>query len=288
MADAFRNIISIGDSSAIKPISDKTLSISIHPDGLAYVVFDEADYAYLALEEVEFLQNTNEEFPAEALANHIQTNTLLKQPFKKTHLTYFTPHFVLVPEKAYSPDQKKNLFRLCSQLPESHQLLDDRLNILNARGIYPIPKQLLSLIKQKFPDCRLRHHGSVLIETVLAAMNIESLHAEMILSVYKSHFEILLFENQKLTLYQSFKYQTFDDLLYYLFFVLEKHNLSANEKNLLIIGKLALDTPEYLTLSSFFKKVIFPERNDAFQYSKDFEKTPSHFYYTLINLVACG
>lgn len=288
MEDIFRNIISVSDSTAIKTFSDKTLSISIYPGGLAYAVFDEAKYIYLALEELELQQKTSENITSETLESLFQTNSLLKHSFKKTHLTYFTPQLVLIPEKAYDPGQKENIFSLCAQLPESHQLLDDRLNILDAHGIYPIPKQLLSVIKQKFPDYRLRHHGSVLIESTLAAMDIESLHADIVLFVYKSYFEMLLFENQNLSLYQSFHYQAFDDLLYYLFYVLEKYNLSANEKSLLIMGKLALDTPQYITLSSFFKNVAFSERNDAFQYSKAFEKIPLHFYYTLLNLIACG
>ncbi len=287
-ANTFRNIISISDSSAIKTLSDKDLSINIRPDGIAFTIFDEVNYSYLALEDLEFQQNNMGAIPVETLETLIQTHSLLNRPVKKTHLSFFSPQLVLIPEKDYDPNRKENIFSLCSQIPETHLILDDRLNILDARALYAIPKQLLSLINQKFPNHRLRHHGSVLIETILAAMNIESQHADMVISVASSHFEMLLFDNQKLTLYRSFQYQTFDDLLYYLFYVLEKHNQSVNEIKLLIMGKLALDTPEYDILSGFFKKVSFPERSDAFKYSKAFDKIPSHFYYTLLNLVACG
>lgn len=288
MADAFRNIIQSSDTPAIKKYSDKILSISIRPDGVALIVFDSENYTYLAIEEYELPTNNHETISLEALTKLVQTNHLLNQTYKKTHITCFTPNLVLVPAKAYNPKQKDELYSFCVSVDESQEILADNLNNLNAFGLYGIPKDLSFFFKKTFPDHRLKHHGSLFIETTLAVFSIESLIADVVIHVNKTYFEILLIEKQKLKFYQSYHFLAFDDLLYYMLNVLEQHNMHANEKHIMIMGNLDMDSHEYEILSGFFKNVSFPERNDVFQYSKTFEEIPGHFYYTLINLVACG
>lgn len=288
MAQAYRNIISISEKSTIVKPSDQTLSVNLDPDGLSFALLDEGKFTYLALEDYQINSPAIETDGIGILNDIINSSSLLNASFKKISISCFTSELVLVPAKAYDPIQNKQVFTFCAPLPENHRIMTDKLNILDAWGLYSISEELNSFFEKKFPGHRLKHSGSVFIESTLAAQYLEEWKTDIVIHIKDTYFEIILLENQKLLLYQSFKYYTFDDLLYYMFYVLQEYNMDAATKNLLIMGKVSLDTKTFVTLASFFKKVSFPERNDAFQYIRAFEEIPSHFYYNLLNLVACG
>ncbi len=290
MPGSFRNIIRVSDTSTFEPLTNQTLSIGLFPDGFVFAVLDDDHYRYIALEEYAiplknaflqpdvFLQ----------LESFIRTHPILKTGFQKVHCAYYSPQLILIPEAVYDENRIKDYFTFCASLPGNHKLFSDRMNILNARGIYAVPENLSHFFEKMFPGYHLKHHGTVLAESALAGQKLEPWQADAVIHVRNSHFEILLIDKQQLIYYQSFSYQAFDDVLYYLFYTLEQHKLDATKMSVLLMGKLAMDTAEYDTLVNFFRKITFPERNDVFQYSEAFERIPSHFYYNLLNLVTCG
>ncbi len=290
MSGSFRNIIQVSEKSAHEPEKNKTLSIGFFPDGFVFAVLNNDSYRYVALEEYHILAKHGDppQDYFQQLERFCKTHPILNKTFQKVHCVYYTPQLVLIPEEVYDDNLKEDYFGFCACMQKDNKIIADRLNILDSRGIYAVPDQLCRFLESSFPGYRLKHHGVVLIESTLAAQKLEPWQADAVIHLRKNHFEILLIDNQRLTCYQSFSCKAFDDVLYYLFYVLGQHKLDATNLHLLLMGELAMDTAEYDTLASFFKKVTFPERNDVFQYSDAFENVPAHFYYNLLNLITCG
>lgn len=291
MSGSFRNIIQVSNKSAYEPATNKTLSIGFFPDGFVFAVLDNDDFQYIALEDYAILPSEHASPQQDfflRLETFIRNHPILSLPFQKAYLAYYTPELILVPEDVYDDDHKHEYFSFCATLPKDHKLVGERMNILNARGIYAVPDDLLGFFEKMFPGVRMKHHGVVLIESTLAALKLEPRQVDLVVHLRKTHIEVLLVHKQQLKYYQSFSYQAFDDVLYYVFYVLEQHALDASKLYMLLMGSIAMDTYEYQTLAGFFKRVSFPERNDVFKYTEKFDNIPAHFYYTLLNLVACG
>ncbi len=290
MSGSFGNIIQVSDKSVYEPATSKTLAIGLLPDGLVFAALDNDDFRYIALGEYSTPSVnacSRQEFFLQ-LENFIRNHPILKLSFQKVYFAHYTPELILVPEDVYDDKHKPEYFSFCATVPKDHKLIGERMNVLNARGIYVVPNDLFCFLETMFPGFRMKHHGAVLIESSLAAQKLEPRQADAVVHLRNTHFEILLIDKQQLNYYQSFSYKAFDDVLYYLFYVLEQHQLDASNMHILLMGKLAMDTNEYQTLASFFKKVTLPERNDVFKYSDKFDNIPSHFYYNLLNMVTCG
>ncbi len=290
MSGSFRNIIKVSDKSAYEPEINITLSIGLFSDGFVFATLDNDNFRYLALEEYaipSINSDTRQEFFLQ-LESFIRKHPVFNTTSTKVYFAYYTPQLVLIPEDFYDEKRKQVYFGFSATMPKDHKLIVERMNILNARGIYAVPDDLTCFLEKNFRGYRLKHHGAALIESTLAAQKLESWQADAVIHIRKDHFEIILLDNQQLAYYQSFSWQAFDDVLYYLFYVLEQHKLDAAKMHVLLMGKLAMDTHEYETLSGFFNKVTLPHRNDVFHYSEKFDSIPSHFYYNLLNLVICG
>lgn len=290
MYGSFQNIIQIRDKSAYEPATNKTISIGFFPDGFVFAILDNDNFRYLALEEYTISSNNSihsKKFFSQ-LETFIRSQPVLNTTFKNTYIALYTPELVLIPEDVYDENRKQTYFHFCAKMPKDHILIGERMNILNARGIYSVPDDLICFLRKNFPGYRLKHHAVALIESTLAAQKLEPWQVDAVMHLRNKHFEIILLDNQQFTYYQSFSYQAFDDVLYYLFYVLEQHKLDASNMHMLLMGDYAMDAQEFQTLASFFKKVSLPERNDVFKYIKKFDNIPSHLYYNFLNIVTCG
>ncbi|TVR40308.1 MAG: DUF3822 family protein [Bacteroidia bacterium] len=284
------NILSISDPVNHKGNEQKLfLSIGFLPDGFLYAILDADAYRYIALEEFKIADKTSGfNHYLSDIQTIISENPLLNKSFQKVFVYYHSPGLVLIPQKIYREQEKDQLYGMCVTPDEEGQIRVDSLNILKAKGLYVIPQKISSLLHQFFPECRIRHYGTALIESILASQKLERWQADMVIHLNETHIEILLLENQSLLFYRSFNIQFFDDVLYHAFYVLEKFGWNAGDLHTVFLGKIAMDSREYETVRDLFGKVSFPDRNDAYRYARAFDDVPYHYYYNLLNLNSCG
>ncbi|MDR4989258.1 MAG: DUF3822 family protein [Bacteroidales bacterium] len=289
MPVSLRNIVRLGDTSAYEPAPGKIVSIGLMPDGFLFALLDQKKFCYIALEEYRLEQEEDGETALISLMDEwLQQHPLSAIPFEQVHVSYFSPRLVLIPGGLFVAGNEETYYTFCSEKPPDTQLVKDHLNVLSAFGLYAVPDSIIKFLNSNFRNYRLKHSGSNFIESVLAAQRIESWQADIIINIKNSFIELLLFTKQQLQYYKSFYRKNFDDVLYYLFLVMEQSGRDASKQQLLIVGELAMDTPEFEMLSKFFPNPGFVRRNDAFLYSGDFDTIPAHYYYNLLNLVSCG
>ena len=88
----------------------------------------------------------------------------------------------------------------------------------------------------------------------------------MFVHIADSHFEIIVIQNQKLILYNSFEYQTSEDFLYYLLFTAEQLHLNPESMKLFFLGKCTES-------DELYKKAYQYVRNTTLLDVSDLQKT---------------
>lgn len=290
MSGSFRKSISIVDE-IFSPDSedDLILSMEILPDGLSYAILDTDHYRYLVLEHYTLADN----IPGllmdyDRLQSLFDQIALFKGSFQKAHVAYFSNHLVLLPDNISGFDDQRSLLQYSCQLPDNHAVKSDRLNNMNGFGVYSFPNWLLHLLESYFPFYRLRHTGSIFIESMLSMLHIENQNPDIVLHIRRSSFDIMWLHNKKLMFHHIYSFRQFDDLLYLLFFVMKQFGLKASEQHLMLAGDISLDSGRYKRLSSYFKRVSFAIRSDIYHYGNGFDNIPHHDFFTLLNMNACG
>jgi hypothetical protein len=268
---------------------NEILSIELLPDGFSYAIMDADRFRYVVLEHVEAdrmtgLKALNYQF----LQSLIDQLPWLKRSFQKTYIAYFSEQLVLLPGELSGFDDQKSLLQYACRVADDHTFKSDRLNNLDGFGVYSFPSWLLHLLEACFPFYRLRHSGSIFIESMLSLVKLENKCPDLILNVRRFSYDMMWLDNGKLAFYRSFPYQQFDDLLYLLFFTLKQFDLKAADMQVMLAGDISLDSSHFTRLSSYFGEVYFSGRNDMYRYGQAFDNLPHHFYYTLLNMNACG
>ena len=105
--------------------------------------------------------------------------------------------------------------------------------------------------------------------------------------VLPNSFQITVVKNQQLELYNTFNYQTSEDFIYYLLFVLNQLNIKNDETTIRLTGEVDKNSAIYDMLFKYINTIEFCELPNDLNYSYVFEQTQKHYHYSLFNLYLC-
>ncbi|MEE4178075.1 MAG: DUF3822 family protein [Bacteroides sp.] len=289
MSGPFRKTVSIVDKDFL-PGSERNeiLSIELSLDGFSFAILDPRHFKYLMLESYRFDPGSSQDDFPEQLENFIRDYPLLLGSFERISIAWYQPQYTLIPADLFLYAGKDDYHQFTGDFPQGYELKADKLNNLGAYGIYPFPETIRKRLEFLYPAHRIRHTATVFVESLLSSFRLGEVRADLAIYVNQGHFELLLFEGDRLVFYNSFAYQAFDDLMYFLFYVLEQFELDASQVEAILAGDISLDSKEYAYLAQYFKKAGFVSRSDVYKYSPAFDAVPHHGFFNLLHLNTCG
>ncbi len=290
MQNANNNKVCSLIDESFKPgfINKNFLTIEISNNFLSYCILDTSKYQYRLIESFVFEENYNNEALPSKFEEIVTSNEYLLSDFERVTLLYTSQHNVLMPSELFFEKEKDKYLEFNYNKPGNQTTCYEKLHNLQAYSIYTIPNKLKQKFDEYFKTYRLRHFSSVLIESILYDIKNNDLKADIIINIQTGNFEIIILDGSKLLFYNSFKYKTWEDIMYYLFFVMEQFEIISEEKNIILTGKVSIESEIYSNLTPYFKNVDLGARGDLFKYHEIFDNIPHNYFYNLLNANACG
>lgn len=289
MSGPIRKTISIVDKDVSPGSYDHIiLSVELLPGGFSFALSDSLQLRYYSLEVFQADKPIlSQQSIVKLLRSLVKSTSYLQQPYKRINLACFFQPLVLVPGNVHDREEQEAAYQFSCKLPMGHSLRVDSLSRLDAFGIFAIPDDVQSFLDEVFPSNKMVHSGSACIESMISALEYENWHPDMVLHIRSSSFEVILFEKETLRYYKHFPYQDIDDLLYYLFYVLQQLRKDALNMQIMLAGEINVNSNVYDRIASYFKKVKFIGRNETYTFTPGFDSIPNHYYFNLLNLNSC-
>jgi hypothetical protein len=106
----------------------------------------------------------------------------------------------------------------------------------------------------QFGSFDYKHANTILVHKLLeVSKNIEEL--KMFVHISQKHFEIVVIQNQKLHLYNSYDYKTPEDFLYYILFTAEQLYLNPENFKLELLGTIMEDDALHAIAYKYIRNV---------------------------------
>lgn len=157
----------------------------------------------------------------------IDLNSELKRDFSNVTLAWCHPQSTLVPSSIFSESSPKELFQLCFGENAAEGTIDhNRIFELSVVNIYAIPDWVKSLFVIKFPRIIMQHAGTHQIREALGS---NAFYIKASITVQEDYFLLTIVKHNNLEFYSSFTYQSAEDIIYHLNFVLQQKEM-LNEK----------------------------------------------------------
>jgi hypothetical protein len=263
---------------SLKTIKENKLSIQFNLDGFSFSIYNTPSKKEVYFREYIFenSQNSPENLLLK-IETIFKTDAYLQNDFIAVTVIHQNNLSTVVPNRFF--DKKKLAFYLnfnIKTLATDFITFDD-LGTLNAKNVYVPYVNINNYLFQNFGEFEYKHHSTVLIEKLLK--NNTTKEKTMFVNVSKTSLDIVVLENEKLLLSNTFSYNSKEDFIYYVLFVAEQLNLDVQEFPLFLMGEINLKSKTYKITYKYIKNVSFLESTSAIY--NEFN-IPSHSNYILL------
>lgn len=262
------------------------LYVELSNNGYKHTIFDTQTNTFIGIEEYQFTDIYNDYSLVEPLKEIIAQNELYKISFQAIIVAFVNNRATIIPNAIYKADKLANYHQFNFSKQEEDQFYADSLINLSAYNIYSIPDFITEAFS-KIKNVQFKHFSSALIESALLSAKREKALSLINVHILPSSFQVVVIKNQKLELYNSFTYQSSEDFIYYLLFVLDQLNINNEEATIKLTGEVEKNSVIYTILYKYIQTLNFGKRPENLKFSYIFEETPQHFHYALFNQFLC-
>jgi hypothetical protein len=225
------------NSSVIDKMYRK-LAIQVSLNGLSFATFDTLMNKPLQLQKID-LGKVNVTSKIEDLfAEAFQNNPELKAGYDEVVIIHSNNLSTFVPTALFDEEYLGSYLQFNTKVFETDFFAFDELGNYEMNNVYIPFVNMNNYFIDQFGTFDYKHANTVLVNKLLdLSKNNED--RKMFVHVSDTHFEIVVIQNQKLQLYNTFEYKTPEDFIYYILFTAEQLFLNPENFKLELLGKIA-------------------------------------------------
>ncbi len=296
MADQFTVAINKLDES-FNPQETRNygLAILFSESGLAYCILDFRRTKFLGVQQLLRTEVKSHHAPPgskqsfdDFLRSVFNALPWLKNPYKSVKIAFEGKKCTLIPSQLFDPAERENYLRFNFHQTEEEQTFSDHLIPMDSHHVFSIPGPVLKAFRGYFPNQKIVHFSSVLIESIWINYKNRINANRVFIHVREKVFDMMIFDGRQMSYFNTFQFQNPEDVVYYLIFVLEQLNFNPENMPLVLLGNVEKGTGIFELLFKYVRHIEFGRRNEAFKYSYILNQLPPQSYYPLLNFFSCG
>jgi hypothetical protein len=273
----------IPDSIANEDLQNNLLLMEVSDQIFCYVLYSRESRRFLGFRQynLDFIPGKT---PLEALSEILSGDQHLQLNFAEAYLVYHYTDSNLLPEKYFTIDLNKPVTEIVYGNARKGLLLNDKVQGWDLYNIYRIPREVHSLLQQKFSAGKYWHYNTLL----LSGIEKESLEGDTIKVVIAADkFAVVAFKGQQLQLAQSYHYQTPEDVSFQLLALALQFGIDQETVNLKVSGLMDEQSILYQELLKYFNQLEWERLPVETSTEEGFENFPAHYFSPLLKMALC-
>jgi hypothetical protein len=269
---------------------DCNLYITLSPSTIRLAVADIERNKFVVLEDYELVSIFTPSQVAEQLTLLAEENPLLQQQrWHAVRVSTSNQHFTLVPETLFDPASKQDYLQLHSELNLQQDIVHYyRHTSMEAVNIFSVDGSLQKTVENLFPTHNVQfiHQTSAVIKGVLQQPG-RSTSKGLYIFVEHNYVTILVVSETGLQFCNIFHYQSPEDFIYYIIFVMQEQKLNPEQETIYVWGDITHDSALFSMLQKYIRAVKLGKRPADVAYSYKFEDLFEHRYFEVFSLHLC-
>ena len=260
-------------------LANLELSIQISLSGLSFCILQRDSNTIIRLENKSFDKNLNPLEVLDYLKNLFKTNADLSSSFEKVSVVHVNDLAVQVPNELFDENYLAEYLKFNSKILKSDFIAFDSIKENQCANVYVPYININNFIYDKFGAFTFKHISTILIENILKIEK-GTQGLKVYVNVNRNHFEMVVVENGALKLYNTFKYQSKEDFIYYILFTAEQLDLNPDSFNLIFLVEIEKDDKLYTIAYMYIRNISFG--SDLFAFNFNDEQKTEHSNFTLL------
>ncbi len=263
------------------------LVVHLWNKGLQFAVYNKEKNKYIGLEAFNFKDIDNVGLLPSFLGKILNHRQSFAFPYESVYFLYENRFSTLIPQPLYN-EENKNLYLGFNQpFQENSRIISDVLKNNEAVNVYYIPNMVVEKVKDFWPNVRILHFSTALIETLSINFRNKSDRNTLFVNLRPDCFDIVHFKDNKLSYHNTFEFITKEDFIYFLLITIDQLGLNPEDASVILSGNIDKTDDRYKMVNQYIKNYSFINRNDNFLYSYALYEAIFHMYFTLFNALQC-
>ncbi len=279
-----QEIRKIANNTELKEQRNNHLSIQFSLDGFSFCILKKDSKEFTDLCDY-FFEENQVKTPQKLLTNIadvFDSNELLKQKFSSVSVGHINDVSTLVPKPLFDENKLSTYVEFNNKVLRHDYFVYDEINNHDIVNVYAPYVNVNNFLIDQFGGFEYKHFSTVLVEN-LTDIYKYSLAPQMFVNICKTHFEIIVIFDKKLQLYNTFKYNTKEDFIYYILFTAEQLKMNPEKFELQLLGNVVKDDELYSMAYKYVRNVSLLENRSRYSYSEDFTEEIKRKYFTLLH-----
>lgn len=236
----------------------KKLSIQVSLNGLSFCTSDTVNKDILEVKNVSFKDYPKTFTVENSLWKCFMEHDALTSQYDEIVVLHENSLNSFVPVALFDENYKGSYLQYNTKVFETDFFTYDHLKTHEIINVYVPYVNVNNYLIDQFGSFEYNHYGTKLVEGLLKIAG-KNPSPVMYVHVASSHFEIIIIQNQKLQLYNSFEYQNEDDFLYFILFTAEQLHINPEDFTLVLLGQITEGDILYNRLYDYIRNVRFLE-----------------------------
>ena len=259
----------------------KKLSIQVSLTGLSFCCFDTLNNTVTSFNEVHFdtfhKATKIEDLFADAFRDHPELN----DSYDEILVIHNNNLSTFVPEPLFDENFLGSYLQYNTKDFETDFFAFDEISNYQMNAVYIPYVNINNFFIDQFGAFDYKHANSILVSKLLVASKNKD-DKKMFVHINTGHFEIIVVQNQKLLLFNSFDYNSPEDFLYYILFTAEQLNLNPENFALELIGNIDTESDYFKIAYKYIRNVSLIDVEDL-RWNNYFSEAENRNHFILFN-----
>ncbi|GAB2792421.1 hypothetical protein HNQ93_003600 [Hymenobacter luteus] len=282
--------------AALQRLHDETLDLdnpsaynlylTAGPAGLRIGVADVRRNKFVALEDYA-APDAATPLAAQLQALAAEHELLGRTGWNRVRLAVQNRHFTLLPASLFRAGDEATYLRLHHNTDaQREQVLHYTHPGLEITNIFAAERTLAEWFQATYPEGRLLHHTSALLEGI-AHQNEQGSSRRIYLSISYQEVTLLAMRDKQPEFCNVFPFSTPEDLIYYTILVMQELQLNPDQDVVTVWGDLTHDSELFTILRKYIRNIRFGNRPYDLGYSYRLNDVFEYRYFELYALHLC-
>lgn len=257
----------------------RKISLQVSLTGLSFCVFDTLNNNIISVKEINFDMFHKATKIEELFADAFKENPELTDSYDEIIVIHNNNLSTFVPEPFFDEQFLGSYLQYNTKVFDTDFFAFDEITNYQMNAVYIPYVNINNFFIDQFGSFDYKHANSILV-TKLLDVSKNNDDKKMIVNFNTGHFEIIVVQNQKLHLFNSFDYQTPEDFIYYLLFTAEQLNMNPENFKLELLGTIAEEDAFYKIAYKYIRNVSIFDVSD-FQKNNSFSTAQNQKHFIL-------
>lgn len=230
------------------------LSIQVSLNGLSFCILDTIENRIRISDTLVFEEERSPYGLRKGLVALFEKHRLPKKSFSEVIVIHCNTLFSLVPKPLFEVDEMPNYLKFNAKILATDHLDYDEIEGNDMINVYVPFVNVNNYIYELFGEFTFKHNGTVMVESLLKS-NTQVQEPICYVHIGLRQMDITVLSKKKLLLFNSFKFTTKEDFIYYLLFTIEQLGLDPEKVLIKLFGNIEEGDEFYAICYQYVKNV---------------------------------